>query len=223
MLRFFRENLFFFIPFFIFMIFGFTLLLTTQQGAAILFFSEHRTAFGDFFFKYGTKLGEDYAYAFFFILFLFIRYRYSILVLITGCIVTIISYVLKEFFRHPRPRTFYSEKGMLEEINAVDGVTMLGAYTSFPSGHTMSGFALYGIVAFILPKKYIGLLTILFAIVIGTSRVYLVQHFAKDVVLGAILGVLVAMTLFYFNSRLKIDTNQWFDSSITYQRKKKTA
>ncbi len=199
------------------------MLFNIEQGDAILFFSNNRSAFGDFFFKYGTMLGEELMYAFFFFLFLFIRYRYSILVIMTGCVVSIISYVTKEYFRHPRPRTYFSEKGMLEEINAVDGVFMLGAYTSFPSGHTMSAFALYGVIAFIIPKKYIGLLTIFVAIVIGTSRIYLVQHFVKDVVSGAILGVLIAMTLYYINSLLKMDINQWFDRSITYKYKKKTA
>ena len=223
MLKIFKDNFLFFIPFFIFIIIGFILLFTIEQGDAILFFSENRSAFGDFFFKYGTKLGEDYAYAFFFILFLFIRYRYSILVIMTGCVVSIISYVLKEFFRHPRPRTFFSENGMLKEINAVDGVAMLGAYTSFPSGHTMSAFALYGVIAFIIPKKHIGLLTISIAMVIGISRIYLVQHFVKDVVSGAILGVLIGMTLYYINSLVKKDTNQWFDRSIAKRYKKKVA
>lgn len=223
MLKIFKDNLFYFIPFIGFVIFGFILLLTTEQGVGILFFSENRTAFGDFFFEYGTKLGEEIMYGFFVIFFLFIRYRYSILVLMTGCVVSIVSYVLKEFFRHPRPKVFYNEKGMLEKINTVDGVELLSAYTSFPSGHTMSAFALYGIIAFILPKKYIGLLTILTAIVIGISRIYLVQHFVKDVVFGSILGVLIAMTLFYVNSMLKIDTNRWFDKSIAFQTKKKVA
>lgn len=223
MLKFFKDNLLFFIPFFIYIILGFILLSNNNQGDVILFFSENRSAFGDFFFKYGTKLGEDYAYGFFVILFLFIRYRYAILVIMTGCIVSILSYLLKEFFRHPRPSTFFSEKGMLDEINVVDGVSLLKAYTSFPSGHTMSAFALYGLIAFIIPKKYIGLLTILIAIVIGTSRIYLVQHFVKDVVTGAIMGVLIAMTLYYINSKVKMSTNQWFDRSITYQYKKKVA
>jgi len=222
MLKIFKDNLFFFIPFLIFITIGFILLFTTQQGVAILFFSDNRTVFGDLFFKIGTKLGEDFAYAFFIILFLFIRFRYAILVLLTGSVVTIVSYILKEFFRHPRPKTFFSEKALLDEINVVDGISLLSVYTSFPSGHTMSAFALYGIVAFIFPKKHIGLLMISLAIVIGISRIYLVQHFTKDVIFGAILGVLIAMALFYANSLLKTDARQWFDQSIPNLRRKNT-
>lgn len=216
-----KENPLFFIVFIIYVLIGIVLLFNTDQGDVILFFSENRSAIADFFFKYGTKLGEELVYVIFFILFLFYRYRYSILVGITGSLVSITSYFSKEFFRHPRPKVFFKENGIFENINTVDGVALYNAYTSFPSGHTMSAFALYGMIAFIIPKKYIGLFLIVIAIIIGTSRIYLVQHFVKDVVAGSIMGVLIAMGIYYVQSLIKIDSKQWFDQSITFKREKK--
>ena len=67
---------------------------------------------------------------------------------------------------------------------------------SFPSGHATSGFIFYGLLVYLIwkakiPEAYkflIGLMLILFAILIGFSRVYLRLHYTSDVLAGFCVG-----------------------------------
>lgn len=63
---------------------------------------------------------------------------------------------------------------------------------SFPSGHTGSSFA--AAMSICLNKKwYWGLTAILFAALIGFSRMYLYVHYPTDVLAGMALGMLIAV------------------------------
>lgn len=59
---------------------------------------------------------------------------------------------------------------------------------SFPSGHTAAAFA--AAVALFLSHKKVGLLALLFAFMMGISRLYLFVHYPSDVFAGALLGIL---------------------------------
>jgi membrane-associated phospholipid phosphatase len=211
-----KDNLYFFLPFFTFLLVSGGLLLFIDQGDAILFFSDNRSVIADTIFVYGTRMGEVPIYLIAIIFGLFIRFRYSILVFLTGVIVTIVSFITKSIFAHDRPSVFFRKLRSLEEVNLVDGIDLHTGATSFPSGHTMSAFALFGIIAFLLPyKKTVGVLCFIGALVVGISRIYLVQHFLKDVFLGSMIGVLLAMLLYYFQDRLPYSTHYWFNRSAS--------
>lgn len=62
---------------------------------------------------------------------------------------------------------------------------------SFPSGHTGSSFACAYILYKELPKKY-GVPAIIYASLMGASRLYIGIHYPSDVICGAIIGVLIA-------------------------------
>ena len=207
-----QENLYFSIAFLDFIFIGGLALLLLQQGDLLLYFSEHRTPFWDFFFSYGTKLGEEWAYVGCLIYFLFIRFRYALLIPITGLIVTIISFLSKSFFLHPRPSTYYKALGSFGDINLVEGVYVVKGLSSFPSGHTMSGFTLFTLVALLVSKKR-GMAVLLFsiALIVGLSRVYLVQHFLKDVYLGSIMGGIIALLIFKVQEQYPINEKRWID------------
>ena len=210
-----QDNFYFSIAFLDFILLGGLALLLIQQGDLLLYFSEHRTPFWDFFFRYGTKLGEEWVYVGFLIYFLFIRFRYALLIPITGLIVTIISFLSKNFFLHPRPLTYYKALGTFEEINLVEGVHVVKGLSSFPSGHTMSGFALFTLVALLFKKKKgMALLLINLALIVGLSRVYLVQHFLKDVYLGGIMGVFIALIIYEVQRLFPINKGRWIDGKI---------
>ncbi|MBL0386803.1 phosphatase PAP2 family protein [Tumebacillus sp. ITR2] len=61
---------------------------------------------------------------------------------------------------------------------------------SFPSGHTTAVFSMATVLSAALPD--VSLLFYALAFLIGSSRVYLGQHYPSDVVTGALIGTVTA-------------------------------
>ena len=212
-----QENTYFSIVFLIYIILGGLTLLLLNQGDLLLYFSENRAPFWNVFFSYGTKLGEEWTYIFLLVFFLFIRFRYALLIPITGIIVTLISFLSKNFFLHPRPSTYYKALGMFEDINLVDGIFVVKGLSSFPSGHTMSGFAIFTLTALLISnKKEMAFFLFTLALIVGISRVYLVQHFLKDIYLGSIMGVFIAFIIFKVQHLLPISEQHWINKKLLF-------
>jgi membrane-associated phospholipid phosphatase len=74
-------------------------------------------------------------------------------------------------------------------LNFVEGVKV-NAFDSFPSGHTTSAFVLAFIVILLLKNPYMKALVFIMAVLIGFSRVYLLQHFLIDIYIGSVFGIL---------------------------------
>ncbi len=72
---------------------------------------------------------------------------------------------------------------------------------SFPSGHTLASFEA-AITIFLFNKKW-GIPAIILAILIGFSRLYLFVHFPTDVLGGAILGTIIAITVFFLGQLIE--------------------
>ncbi len=222
MLEIIKTNHSFFIAFLIFIIIGGVALFNIEQGEAILFFSDNRFSFGNYFFRFFTKLGEEPIYILLVTIFLFMRFRYAILIPIVGVVSLVTSFGLKMYFSHDRPFRFFTKNEYIDQINLVEGVDLYSGMTSFPSGHTMSAFAVCSFVAFLFSKKQnFGLLMFFCALLIGISRIYLVQHFLKDVYLGAILGVLVAMIVYWIQIKFPYNEAKWIDRSFSLETKPK--
>jgi len=118
--------------------------------------------------------------------FMLYKLRLGIYTLTPQVISMIMVQPLKHIFHHPRPLTVFTEAGI--PLPAVEGVH-LHAWNSFPSGHTASVFALMVAIAMMLPKWWMKACCIIFAILVGYSRIYLSQHFLDDVIFGAIIGI----------------------------------
>ena len=71
---------------------------------------------------------------------------------------------------------------------------------SFPSGHTLAGFE-FATAVFLYNKKW-GLISYIFALLMGFSRLYLYVHFPTDVICGAILGVLFSIISYYITKAI---------------------
>lgn len=210
-----RENPFFFIAFSIWLIWGGVWLLTHHTGDGILFWSGHRSPFRDLFFKQATRLGEGVAYLAVIVLASLVRIRHGLLVLVTGLTVVLTSFLTKSLFAQERPLAYLRRFNQLDQINFVDGVNLHSGTTSFPSGHTMAAFALFALLAFLIKQKRIpALLLFLLAFFVATSRVYLVQHFFKDVYAGSIIGVLLAMIFYAVQLRLPADKRVWYNRGV---------
>ena len=70
------------------------------------------------------------------------------------------------------------------------------AYASFPSGHATTAFALAFAVSAVWP--HLRGVMLVYAILIGASRLVLLAHHPSDVVAGALLGVIGAMLVRYW-------------------------
>lgn len=208
--RTFAENSLFFLLFFLYLIVGGIALVLLKKGDLLIYFSENRLPFFNIFFKYGTKLAEEWAFLGFTLAFLFIRFRYALLIPLIGLLVTLISFLSKNYFQHPRPMTYYKQLGTFQDINLIEGVHVVKGLSSFPSGHTMAGFALFALVAFFLKSKK-AVLLFFCALTVGLSRVYLVQHFLEDIYLGSIMGVLLAVLVYSTQRLISFDDTRMID------------
>ena len=69
-------------------------------------------------------------------------------------------------------------------------------YASFPSAHAITGFALAFAVAAVWPRARAAM--IVYALLIGISRLLLLAHHPSDVVAGALIGVVGALAVRYW-------------------------
>lgn len=98
------------------------------------------------------------------------------------CSLLFTNIILKELVARPRPYT------VLENLVSLIGTA--GGY-SFPSGHTSSSFACASAVCFMLKKTDLkwSWLLLVFAAVMGFTRLYVGVHYPTDILGGAVLGV----------------------------------
>jgi len=100
--------------------------------------------------------------------------------LISSLIFAVIStYVLKYLIYEPRPYLVLSNVHLL---------LYKGLESSFPSGHTALAFATATFLFFGYSKK-VGVIFLIWAFLVGYSRVYVGVHYPIDVLVGMIIGV----------------------------------
>lgn len=204
----FQENKLYGIGFIAWLLLGAVIIFLNQKGDIILFFNDHRSYYGDLFFRYATMVGEEIAYVLL-LLFLFIyRRKTAWLVPITGVVVLLVSKGLKELFQQDRPVAWFKKQDLYEVLNTIEGEPLFSGASSFPSGHTMSAFALFGLLAFVLKKKKLGLPILLIAIIVGISRVYLIHHFFIDIYAGSIIGTLLALIIYLLWSKKYVEKSE---------------
>lgn len=193
----------FFIPVLLFFITGLVMLLLMPYGAEILYLNTWRAEPLNSFFRFFTLMGEFPAFVVTGLLLLLWRYRFALLFAGAGLLVSPLSYLLKDKIGTDRPITYFEKAGIREAVVQVPGVDLNSGQTSFPSGHTMAAFALYGLVALTAGRvvPWLGLACAWTAILVGISRIFLVQHFLIDVLGGAAIGLLLALLLWRLDER----------------------
>ncbi|HZF99378.1 MAG TPA: phosphatase PAP2 family protein, partial [Chitinophagales bacterium] len=82
------------------------------------------------------------------------------------------------------------------DLHYVEGSEIL-YHNSFPSGHTMTAFALFFLVAQLVKQKAWGLGFAGGAIAVGMSRVYLLKHFFLDVCIGGSIGIAIGLLVHF--------------------------
>lgn len=191
------------------------LLLLISPPEEIFFFNAHRSPAADVLFRVCSSLGGETPgfLVTAVILLLWGSYRALLTVAPLGLSVSVLSYATKQFFAHDRPLLFLRKARLLDLIDPVEGVVLSGSNNSFPSGHTMTAFALCAFIAFCMPQRRIAAaVLLLFAVLAAVSRIYLVQHFLKDVYLGSILGVALAAGWWY--GQRWWGSSAWLDGNL---------
>ena len=197
------ENKWFAIPVLIFLIACTLLLFLVPYGNEILFFNNWREEPYNTIFRICTALGEGFVYGAIILAAFRWRYRFSLLIALSGMLILPLGYILKDKIAVERPKTFFEHKGIYGEVVVVPEVELNSGRTSFPSGHTMSAFALYSMLTLIMGRRYErwGLFFALLAILVAISRIFLVQHFLADILAGAVAGLVCAQFLWWLNGR----------------------
>ncbi len=192
-----------------------TIVLAYPPGVELVFFNSWKGTATDLLFIYGTQWGEEHGYIIITLIVLITRWKDAIWIPLVGFLVSLFSYLAKVYFHSPRPGHFVDADWFRDQIILVDGITPLAGFTSFPSGHTMSAFALAAFTIYLFRAQK-GLWIILFflAILVGVSRIYLVMHFLRDVLFGSFLGVVVALLMAMVHYRLTRNRRQPSDSVV---------
>ncbi|WP_299628009.1 phosphatase PAP2 family protein [uncultured Tenacibaculum sp.] len=159
--------------------------------------NRYHSSFFDVFFKYSTFLGDGIMFGVLTLLFLFVKRKMALVFMVGGFLTLLITHFFKKvvFKGVPRPAEFLG----LENLHIIDGVKM-AFWNSFPSGHTMTAFAIFAILCLYFRKCISQYVWVFLAVIAGFSRVYLSQHFLIDIFVGSILGVFIAfvsMSLFF--------------------------
>ncbi len=159
---------------------------------AQFFFGLHEGPLGgffDFFFPNITHLGDEglFFIALGVVFLLFPRTRKAgaamLIALLFGLFLT--NMTIKPLVERPRP--YVDELGIFREFWAAIGHGTESESGSFPSGHATSAFAAMFAFFWALPKKY-SWTGLVFAAVIGMSRLYIHVHYCSDVLAGMVVG-----------------------------------
>lgn len=207
------QNRIFLTLYFLFLIAGGFIFLRLETGNEILYFNKLHTPFFDHFFTWVTRLAE--APVLLFILLMALRFGYGkgLIAGINALLVFAITQFFKQviFSSYVRPSTFFQGK---EQLNFVQGVEIY-RYNSLPSGHTATAFGLFFMFSILVSDKRWSYLFFLLALLVGVSRVYLLEHFFRDVYFGSMIGVFTTAAFYLSFSRSSFYSRlSWKDKTI---------
>ncbi|NVK29217.1 MAG: phosphatase PAP2 family protein [Flavobacteriia bacterium] len=179
-----------------------TFLIRLDKGSIHLSMDAWHTNVDPTFFKYITHLGDGLAFVAAVAILLLLRRRGAMVLSVASAGVTVLLLVgvLKQvvFPGVDRPWGFF-EEGALRLIPELEQHTN----NSFPSGHTTAAFALYGILAIWINRRWASVLLFVLAATVGYSRIFLNQHFLLDVFVGSMLGTAIAWVNYWLFSKMK--------------------
>lgn len=169
--------------------------MSFEKGELELAINKYHTAFWDFFFSNITYLGDGVFIVFLVIVLFFWKVYYGILGVATFSVSAVVSQSMKRliFDDWPRPSKFFQD---LTDIHYIEGLD-IHSWFSFPSGHTSGAFTAFCLLALLTKNKYVEVSMFILALLVGVSRVYLMQHFFMDIYAGAIIGIFVTVVIYH--------------------------
>lgn len=207
MLKILRNHSLFFTLFFIWLIVLALLQLFFSPTELMFWVNTHHSPALDVFFEYTTLLGEDGIWLGVLLVYLYQYFiqkkpvkNQAIMLIIIWISKGILSVSLKNIFNLPRPMEVYEKTG--RAIHVIQGLE-IHHWQSFPSGHTFTAFALAAFFILVARNNLAGFLWLGLAMLVGYSRVYLFQHFPRDVFAGSVLGLTLVLGIVLLFSKKK--------------------
>jgi membrane-associated phospholipid phosphatase len=196
-----KKNTAFFIPYFLFLLAGGLILVLYGKTDIHLYVNSHHSPLADFFFSNWTNLGLGIMIIPVALVLAFIRFRYMIMSIIGLALSGGINDSIKVLFHSPRPLSVF--KDLHQSLYLVPKIDVYTDY-SFPSGHSATSFCMFCLLAIYMESKPAKFLCFIIAFLIAYSRMYLSEHFLKDIYAGSVIGVCSALLTYTWvmNARL---------------------
>ena len=189
-----KQNKFFYLLTGCFWLVCIVILLMADKGTPLLFINSYHASVLDYFFVCMTYFGDGlFSVLFLISILLFVNIRKALVVTIIFLIVVLVIQTMKFTFLEPRPFIYFQNTSGLYYIPWLE----IYKFNSFPSGHTAQAFCFALCVCFYAQKRYTILLFTLAALT-GLSRMYLLQHFPIDVLVGSFVAVVLTTAIFYW-------------------------
>jgi len=206
------------------------------MGELHLMLCDRHTPARDIFYKYYTQVAEWIPYVLCVLILLFCRIGDGVFATSALVLSGLFTQIIKHICNTLRPVTYFDLFMPDVQLPLVEGVKMNYWY-SFPSGHTTSFFSL-ALVASVLITNYltdhrpdlphsglkaqrffsaaIQMLLFVLAALGGYSRIYLSQHFARDVFGGMIIGI--SITIVCYVVFIQYKDRKWYNFRL-FQKK----
>jgi membrane-associated phospholipid phosphatase len=211
-----QEHRFFLGIFAVYIVLGAIGFLFYQQGIETLFFDRHHTPLRDDIFVFLTGLAEWQSLTLIALVLLLTRLKYFFIYMIDISIVGIVVMTLKlaVFPERVRPAIFF---GSHQALHFVPGLRIL-TENSFPSGHTTVAFAAFFLLAIFIKRTSASMALLAMSLLVGISRMYLLQHFWIDVYFGSLLGILITLLVYIGLQKPMIHSDSRLMNLSLYER-----
>jgi membrane-associated phospholipid phosphatase len=180
------------------------------KGNEVYFINSFHTSFLDWALTNITLLGHGLLLVPIVVFSTLVRFRYTIMISASAIICALLTSIFKRglFSETLRPASVL-DANLLHFAEGVD----IHHLHSFPSGHTATAFVIAMLLSLFFRDNRGTILFFVVAMMVGISRVYLVQHFMGDVAAGAIIGIFsVAASYSLLFTRYR--KTRWLDRRI---------
>ena len=192
-------------------------LLYIPQGELHLLLCDRHTPARDILYRYYTSVAEWFPYVVCVAILVFGRIGDGVFASSAMILSALTTQLFKHIVNAPRPVTWFELFMPETQLPLVEGVKMNYWY-SFPSGHTTSFFALALVVCILLTRNHriprgarylVQILLFCLAALGAYSRIYLSQHFARDVFAGVVVGISITLLCYAIFNRY--EDKKWYN------------